>query len=530
MKKKSFLKGAAILGVAGVLVKLIGAFFRIPLANFLSDEGMSFYQTPYPIYNWLLVVSTAGIPAAIAKSVSEKLAEEDELGAHKIFRVALGLMFVIGLVSSLLMFLFAERLAIAVRNPQATYAIQAIAPAIVFIAVMSVFRGYFNGHQDLAPYGISQVFEQIGRVGVGLTLALVLLNRGEPFAAAGATFGATAGAVVGFVVIYLLYQFRYRHYHHKVDRITGEETRQIIRRLLKIAIPITIGASIIPIMGIIDLALVMRRLTEIGFGENANDLYGQLTAYAGALINIPQVVTAGIQISIIPAVSASFALSDHDELKNTIRNGIRTALIIGVPAAIGLSVMAKEIMLLLYPLQKEVVASAFVILQILGIGFIFLSLFQVTAGVLQGLGKQQVPAKNLFVGAVIKVFLVYFLVGIPWLNIRGAAISTLATYFIACLLNLRSLKKTGYLEIAKWRHILGPIGSGVAMGIFVRLAYSALGLILPGSVATLLAIAAAAVFYLVMVFVTRSISLDELSMLPGGTRLARILGKRKRHA
>ena len=209
MKKKSFLKGAAILGVAGVLVKLIGAFFRIPLANFLSDEGMSFYQTPYPIYNWLLVVSTAGIPAAIAKTVSERLAENDEQGAHKIFVVSFKLMTVIGFLSSCLMYVLAEPFANAVKNPLAVYSIRSIAPAIVFISMMSVFRGYFNGRQELTPYGISQVFEQLGRVIIGLTLALVLLNRGEAYAAAGATFGATAGAVVVFIVIYLLYQ---RHY------------------------------------------------------------------------------------------------------------------------------------------------------------------------------------------------------------------------------------------------------------------------------------------------------------------------------
>lgn len=525
MKKKSFLKGAAILGVAGVLVKLIGAFFRIPLANFLSDEGMSFYQTPYPIYNWLLVVSTAGIPAAIAKTVSERLAENDEQGAHKIFVVSFKLMTVIGFLSSCLMYVLAGPFANAVKNPLAVYSIRSIAPAIVFISMMSVFRGYFNGRQELTPYGISQVFEQLGRVIIGLTLALVLLNRGEAYAAAGATFGATAGAVVGFIVIYLLYQLRYKDFHIKIDKISKEESLDIIKKLLRIAIPITIGASIIPIMGIIDLALVMRRLTDIGFADTANDLYGQLTAYAGALINIPQVITAGIQISIIPSISASFAVMAVDELKSTIRNGIRTALIIGVPSAIGLSVMAKEIMYLLYPLQREVVESAYVILQILGIGFIFLSLFQVTAGVLQGIGKQKLPAKNLFVGAVIKVFLVYTLVGIPFLNIKGAAISTLATYFIACMLNLRSLKKTGFLEMEKTRYITGPLISGLFMGIFVRVTYSGLSSLISDNIATLAAILLAVVFYVIMIFITKSITVEELEMIPGGKKIKRLIKK-----
>ncbi|MBN2259376.1 MAG: polysaccharide biosynthesis protein [Clostridiales bacterium] len=525
MKKKSFIKGAAILGIAGILVKLIGAFFRIPLANFLSDEGMSFYQTPYPIYNWLLVVSTAGLPAAIAKSVSEKLAEQDAEGAHKIFKVSLILLTIIGFISSLLMYFLAETIAVAVKNPLAVYSIQAIAPAIVFISMMSVYRGYFNGHQDLIPYGISQVFEQLGRVIVGLSLALVLLDKGEYYAAAGATFGATAGAIVGFIVIFLLYEFKYKEMHIKTGKISWEESKKIIKKLMAVAIPITIGASIIPIMSIIDLAIVMRRLTEIGLSETANDLYGQLTAYAGALINIPQVITAGIQVSIIPSISASFAKTKYDELKETIRNGIRTALIIGVPSSIGLSVMAKEIMYLLYPMQKEVVASASTILQILGIGFVFLSLFQVTSGVLQGMGHQKTPAKNLFVGAVLKVFLVYFLVGIPSLNIKGAAISTLATYFIACMLNLKSLNKTGFLEIKYKKYILGPVVSGVAMGIFVKIAYYALQQIISTNLATVVSIGLAAILYFVMIFVTKSISIEEMEMIPGGKKIKKMIKK-----
>ncbi|OPL07806.1 MAG: hypothetical protein AVO33_03435 [delta proteobacterium ML8_F1] len=526
MKKKSFIKGAAILGISGVLVKGIGAFFRIPLANFLSDEGMSFYQTPYPIYNWLLVVSTAGVPAAIAKTISERLAENDEIGAHKVFRVSLSLMAVIGLVSSVAMFFLAQSIATAVKNPLAVYSIRAIAPAIVFISVMSVFRGYFNGHQDLAPYGISQIFEQLGRVIVGLGLAIALLGRGEEFSAAGATFGATAGAVVGFLVIFLIYEFKYKRRHLDIGIISLKERKQIIRRLMIIAVPITLGASIIPIMSIIDLALVMRRLTAIGMVEQANDLYGQLTAYAGALINIPQVVTAGIQISIIPAVSSAFAIKDYDELRTTVRNGIRTALILGLPSSVGLSVMAREIMYLLYPMQPQVVPSASGILQILGIGFVFLSLFQVTSGVLQGMGKQTTPAKNLLMGGVLKIFLVYYLVAIPALNIRGAALSTVITYFIAAMLNLRSLKRTGFLVMEKAGYVLAPLWASLIMGVFAKLAYLLLRGVTSGGIATLLAILGAVVVYLTLLFYFKGISMDELEMIPGGKKITRVFKRR----
>jgi len=525
MNKKSFLKGAMILGTAGIIVKIIGAFFRIPLANILTDEGMSFYQTPYPIYNWLLVISTAGLPAAIAKTISEKLAKDDLEGAHKIFIVSLRLLTIIGFFSSIVMFFSAEFIATAVKNPLAFYSIRAIAPAIFFISIMAAFRGYFNGHQELVPYGISQVFEQIGRVAVGMTLAIILLKSGEEYSAAGATFGATAGAVVGCLIIYFLYKFKYKSLHIKINKIKKEEAKSIIKKLLKIAIPITIGASIIPIMGIIDLAIVMRRLSEIGLQESANNLYGQLTAYAGALINIPQVVTAGIQISIIPAVASAYTKKKSDELKSIVRNGMRTALIIAMPSAVGLSVMAKEIMYMLYPFQREVAESAYPILQILGIGFVFLAIFQVSAGILQGIGKHKIPAKNLFYGAVVKIILVYYLVGIPSLNIKGAAISTVAAYIIASILNIKSLKLSGFLEIKDKRYVFGPILSSILMGIIIKILYLTIVNIMPNSLATLISIAVAIILYVGMIILTKSITIDELSMIPGGSKIKKLLKK-----
>lgn len=525
MSKKSFIKGAMILGTAGIIVKIIGAFFRIPLANLLTDEGMSFYQTPYPIYNWLLVISTAGLPAAIAKTISEKLAKGDKEGAHEIFIVSLRMLIFIGFFSSIVMFFSAGFIATSVKNPLALYSIRAIAPAIFFISIMSAFRGYFNGHQELIPYGVSQVFEQIGRVAVGMTLALILLKSGEEYSAAGATFGATAGAVIGCLIIYLLYKFKYKNLHIKINKVKKEEARKIIKKLLKIAIPITIGASIIPIMGIIDLAIVMRRLTEIGLHETANNLYGQLTAYAGALINIPQVVTAGIQISIIPAVAAAHTKKMSEELKLIVRNGMRTALIIAMPSAVGLSVMAKEIMYMLYPFQREVAESAYPILQILGIGFVFLALFQVSAGILQGMGKHKTPAKNLFYGAVVKIILVYYLVGIPSLNIKGAAISTVVAYIIASILNIKSLKLSGFFEIEDKRNVFGPILSSIAMGMVIKIFYLAIANMMSDSLATLIAISVAVLIYIWMIILTKSITVDELSMIPGGSKIKKLLKK-----
>jgi len=227
-KNASFLKGAAILMVAGIVIKFIGAFFRIPLGQILDSDGTSYYQSAYPFYVSLLVLSTAGFPAAIAKMVSAKVAVEDEMGAHHVFQVAFRLMFSIGLIGMLVLLLGSKVLSEFVGNPDSVYSFQALSLALFFASMMSAYRGYFQGLQEMVPYAVSQTVEQLGRVFVGLGLAYFLLHFGKPIAAAGATFGATFGALIG--MIYLL--FRYKR-HHKGLHIVALKDKGVKREIIK---------------------------------------------------------------------------------------------------------------------------------------------------------------------------------------------------------------------------------------------------------------------------------------------------------
>jgi len=516
MSKKSFIRGAAILAGAGILIKIIGAVYRIALGNILTTEASSYYAIVYPWYNGLLVFASAAVPAAIARLVSEKHAQEDYHGGQKVLKIAFRMLVAFGVFGAVFMLIGAEVIPEKLGNPGAAYAFKALAVAVFFVSMMAAFRGYFQGLQELRPFAISQITEQLGRVIFGFVFVFVMLKSGDELSAAGATFGASAGAAVGFFTILLIY-LRHKKYNpiEKLNDFPVESGMAIIKKIMIIAIPITLGSSVVPLLNMIDSFIVINRLTGIGFGDKANDMYGYIAFFSVSIINLPQVLITAVQISLLPAVSELMTKNDTEKLRKTINTGIKVSSIIGIPAAIGISFLSKEILSLLYPTQPEVIANASSVLGILGIGVIFLAVFQSTTGALQGMGKQFLPARNLFIGAIAKVFVCYILVGIPSVNINGAAISTLLAYFIAMVLNMASLSK--HLNIGKSiLDIIGkPLISGLIMGVLAKGTVLLLGGIIGVKVATVLAIAVGGMSYLLLLFVTQTFTDDDFEFIPG---------------
>lgn len=279
MSGNKILRGAAILGIAGLVVKILGAVFRIPLQAMIGEEGMAYYGYAYPLYALFLVIATAGIPVAISRLVSEKIALKDYAGAHKVFRVSGWLLFSIGMAAFVICFFGAEIISERIiGDAGAIKPLKAIAPALIFVPVMSAFRGYFQGRQNMNPTALSQFVEQVFRVGVGLALAYFLLDNSLDAAAAGATFGATAGAIAGLVIIVLIYMFNKKtiNYNIRKHHRTGvsESSSSIIKQILVIAIPITIGSAIIPIVNVADSMIVTRRLLDSGFRLRRRESFG----------------------------------------------------------------------------------------------------------------------------------------------------------------------------------------------------------------------------------------------------------------
>ncbi|HCJ56534.1 putative polysaccharide biosynthesis protein [Lutispora sp.] len=526
--KHSFVKGALILTIAGIISKVLGAIYRIPLGQIITSEGLAYHQTAYDLYILMLTFSSYAIPTAISKLVSERLEVGRNDEAHKIFRVAMALLAVIGLALSVILFFSAEAFSQAFKNPGSYLAVLAVSPAIFTVSISGAFRGYFQGMQNMGPSAVSQVTEQISRVLVGFLLAYMLLPRGYMASAAGAIFGTTIGGLVSFFTLYIIYAKKKRAIKADLVRFKGRGTESIgsiINRIIKFSLPIMIGGSIMPIMSLLDTFIVMDRLQAAGFDQIvATKLFGQLKGMATSFINLPQVFTISLAASLVPSISESMARNDMDSVRRKSRLALKMSLILGLPAAMGLFILAGPIMRMFYPNEG---ASLGIALMYVSPAVIFLTLVQTMTGILQGMGKEKIPVTNMVAGASVKAVVSYVLTSMPALNINGAAIGTVLGYAVATVLNLKALRQYQKKGLGIISITAKPAVASIAMTLVAYFSYKLLHASIESKyVPTLVSISLAALAYVIVLVVIRGITEEELDTAPGGKKLARMLKKK----
>lgn len=529
-KQKSFVQGAAILSVAGLICRIIGALYRIPLFNILGSEGMAYYQYAYPVYNFLLVISSAGLPAAISKLVSERIAHEDKGGAYKIFRVSLKMLIVIGIATTIIMLAASGLIAQAVGAPQARFSYMAIAPALLFVSIISAYRGYFQGQQRMVPTAASQVIEQVGKLGVGFYLAYRFLPMGLEYGAAGALLGVSISEFIALICIVVTYRLR-----GGGDRLAktppledmGKQT-DIAKRILAIAIPITLGASIMPLVNSIDSVMVTNRLIAGGLPEEeARSLYGLLYGAVASVVNMPAVITSSLSMSLVPAISAAFALRDARRVRTTTQQGLKIAWIIGMPCFAGICALGAPIVSFLYGSGQSMDAASVELggnlLSAMSVSIMFLSVVQTTTGILQGFGKPSIPVRSLLFGALAKVVLNYILLAIPQINIYGASISSAACYLTAMTLNLIHILRLSHMRLDVRDTLLKPAAATAVMAVVVL---ALRWLLMPNGnysrLLTLGIIFAGALIYVTMLLIVRAITPEDMKTMPGGSKITKL--------
>ena len=527
-EKKSFVKGAAILGIAGLICKVIGAFFRIPLYNLLGD-GMQYYEAVYPYYSTLLVISSAGLPSAISRMVAERVALGDYSGAKRVFRKAQLLLLGIGALTSALMFFGADYLAKTTVGAGAAMSFRALSPALLIVSLMCAYRGYLQGMQRMTGTALSQVVEQVGKLGVGLYLAYRWMPRGLEYGAMGALVGVTLSELAALIVVAAIYLARKERFLPRdAVQANTEPQRNIIGSLLAIAIPVTIGASIMPITGIVDASMIKRTLMEIGFTEaEASMRYVALRSNVTNIINMPAVLTTALAMSLVPAISAARTSGDAAGVRRASRMGMKLAMFIGLPCALGLFALAAPAIDLLYDIDAERLEIAAALMRTSAIGVVFLSLVQTLTGILQGAGKQQVPVVNLIIGGVTKVVLMLTLMRNPRIEIQGAAIGTVACYAVAGILDAAYLIRYTKLKVNWVDTLLKPLFASLIMGVGAYFSYQLLFARLhSNTVATCGAILIGAVLYAALLVAFKMFDREDAKFLPGRGRLTKLLCRR----
>lgn len=539
---KSFITGAMIIAFSHIIVKLIGALFRIPLANMIQPEGMAIYQASYSIYLVLFVISTAGLPVAISKLVSKNAAVGNNEKVQKIRNVSFCILLVIGLFGTLLLLTGAKWFAQVMAIPEDYIAIMALAPSLLFVSLASVYRGYFQGYQNMYPTAVSEIIEALFKLIIGLALAGILLPKGAVFAASGGILGVTTGSLCSALFLMLYYVFHRRKQRRIPVRFENGEFRQILKTVIWIAVPITIGSSVFSLTNMIDAAMIMRRLSGMGYSDTAYKMmYGYYSGYAITLFNLPATVIVGMSISIVPAVSMAMANHNRMQAREQISSAVRISWQIAFPAGIGLAVLASPILHLLYrntdfilPMNAVLPSNPFLaffcnnqdgtrLLSFLGLAIGMVCVTMVTNAVLQALDKVWMPVFNMAIGGIVKVIANYILIGIPEVNIMGAPISTTLCYATTLLLNLVCIHNTLRVNYGVMDTVFKPLLSAAAMAVTARFGYSFLINYFPNILSTAFAICAAGMVYLIVMFLLKAFRKSDVELMPKGDRLAVIM-------
>ena len=523
-KKQNFLGGAAILTAAVIVVKIISACYKIPLGNLLGDEGMCHFYAAYNIYAVLLTISTAGLPLAISKLVAAARTEGRLNQAHRYFSVGMRLFILMGAAGSALMFFCARGFAALLHDSLSYASIRVLSFSVLCVCIMSAIRGYTQGHNNMLPSGISQVIEAGFKLGFGLAAAWILLQRGfgAEIGAAGAIGGVTVGTLAS--LLYLLAWLLLHRHDDPESHDVPESDRVLLRRILSVGIPITLGAASMSLLSLLDQGVILWRLqSALGLSEQAaGALYGQYT-FSQNLYNLPSSFIPPITMSLIPSVSAALVERDRTKVNRIVSSSLRMVALFALPAGAGLSVLASPILHLLYPAQWEAAEAAVYHLQILGIASVFVCLMLLSNAVLQAYGRERVPIYTMIIGGTVKLAIIYLFTANPAVGIKAAPISTIVCYGLIAALNLAVVAHISEEKPRYLRLFFRPLLCTLAMAATAWLGYRLFSAVFGSALATLLSIGCAVLVYGAAVLALRVIGKEDLALLPKGEKWVKIL-------
>ncbi|PKM50310.1 MAG: hypothetical protein CVV02_11810 [Firmicutes bacterium HGW-Firmicutes-7] len=534
-----FVKGAIILSLAGIIAKFVSVFYRIPLVYLVGDEGIGYFQLVLPFFSIMISAGLIGIPNALSKLIAEDVALGNIQGARKTFKSTLVISIVFGLIISIVMIISTNRVIQITGWPEGTkYVIWGFAISPVFVSIAGAIKGYFQGFQIMHPTAISQIIENFAKVLVGISLAFILLNNGALLSKA--VGGAAIGTSVGFIMSALFMVYMFKSKHRKYESFVQEKTSEIsdrsyaiqLKRIFILAIPVSIAAAIFSIMSAIDNLTLFRQLAKIGFDNiYATEVTGQM-GKAYSIINFPLTISLALSTSIIPAISQSIATNNVEELNSKIQQGIKLAIMLALPAAVGLFVLAEPILTLLYPTSPD----GFIYLKVYSICLVFMIVGQTLIGILQGISKQNTPLIALGVAIIVKIILNNLLIATSLKGV-GAAIASTVYYLVILLICYFVLKKNTSFKLDKLSVFVKPLIATAVMLVTVFFAYSGIERLLisvsgkasglNNAVATLLTVVIGIILYFTVLLFTKTFTREELSILPKHKKIIDFLDRKK---
>lgn len=532
----NFIVQGGLLGMAGLITRIIGMIYRIPVTNIIGDKGNGYYASAYYIYNIMLLISSYSLPLAISKVVSARLSKRQYRNANKVFRGGLIFAVFTGGTVGLVVLFGANLLAELLEEPLSAIALRVFAPTLLVVAIMGVFRGYFQGMGNMVPTAVSQIIEQIVNAIVSIAAAKALFDYGTKtaailrneelsyaYGAAGSTLGTSVGAFAALfflVFLYFMVAGRLRKKYSEDDTRYEESYGDVFRIILLTVMPVIMSTAIYNINDILDNFIFNHIMADKGFGAEKTAIWGIYTGKAKLLLNVPIALANSMSASAVPALASCIASDNKKGARRRISVAMRYTMIISFPCAAGLFVLATPIVELLFSGDPTLAAA---LIRAGAVTVMTYSMSTLSNGMLQGIGRMNLPVKNAVISLVLHIAALIALMEKTDLGIYAVVISTVVFSLSMCFLNNLSLKHAlGHKQEKRGTFIL-PGLSSVVMGVIVFFLQKILSLFTGPLIQVVIPGLAGMIVYLVCIIKLGAVREEEMYDMPMGAKLVRMI-------
>jgi len=536
-KSHNFIIQGGILAIAGIITRIIGLFYRVPVTNIIGDEGNGYYAAAYQIYNIMLLISSYSLPLAISKVVSARYSKEEFINSRRVFHGGLIFAFISGSVVCLAVFFGAEFFAGSLMSePRSAIALRIFAPTLLIVAIMGVLRGYFQGMGTMIPTAVSQIIEQIVNAVVSILAASAFFSYGKrvaallsnnsyapAYGAAGSTLGTSMGALAGLIVlifILLLINTAMKREHlFRDDNHQNEMMGNIIRIIIITAVPVILSTAIYNISDVLDNGIFNKLMSLKGHSVEKTKIWGIYSGKYRLLINVPVAFANAMCSSTVPTLTACMASDNIRGAKRKIFSAMRFTMLIAFPCTAGFIVLSKPILSMLFTGDVELAAK---MLSVGAVTIIFTSISTLSNGILQGINHLEVPVRHSAIALIIHLAALYVMMEKFDMEIYGVIFSALLFSVLMCIMNQFSIRRYLHYKQEMIRTFFIPAIASTVMGIVVFALYRLFSFFTGNLISVLMSIFFGAMVYFVSILKLRGIRKEELYEVPGGTAFVKI--------
>ena len=534
-KSTNFIVQGGILAMAGVIARLIGLIYRVPMQRTIGDAGMGYYSAAFQIYSLMLIISSYSLPVAVSKLIAGYTARDEYKNAKRIYNCSMLFACFTGGITCLIVFFCADFLAGLIKLPKSAIALRILAPTLLVVAIMGVMRGFFQGNGSMVPTAASQLVEQIINAIVSVVAAKFLFDYGlgvsgllrdddyaAAYGAAGGTLGTSAGALAGLICLIIVYLISKRDFNYRVRHDENRHSDTFGRMLFALiltVLPVLLSTTVYNLSDILDQGIFNYVMDTKGLSEVKAEHWGIFSTNYKVLTNVPVALASAVCSSMMPSLTGCIRREEYKIARRKVSLAMRFTMILSIPCAVGLAVLGKPIISTLFQGEVDIPAT---MLKIGSIAVVFYSMSTLSNGVLQGIDKLNIPVRNAAIALVLHVGILYFMLDVFNMGLYGVVISCVLFALIMCILNWLAIRKYLKYQQEIVRTFVIPTISSIIMGLVAWLSNFLISKALSSFVSLAISIALSVCVYFVLLIKLKGVKEKEIRSFPGGNLMAAI--------